>query len=429
MISQQNIYPPKNWQDFEMLCLKLWGEIWNTQDDIEFNSDNSSGQDGVDIYCIPKGENGYYGIQCKNKNLYRKNGELNVLTKATIDEEINRAKKFTPALKKLIIATSIGKDKALEEYVREVNIKHIQKKLFKVQLCFWDYISRKIVEYEDVTNWYLKNENFKRAKSIKITFENGKTEIEHSPKFIKTKFTYRLQTIEEKEEEINHYKETFRRVFEKEKKGLFDKLLSVFRSQHINLDSGLRILINGVDINSKEYIESTYPKPKQDFANRQVITPGNLMIPDEQEISFKIKLFNNGDTVIDDYKLHFSIIGEFEDVKVKPPRLGDLNNYNATTWINKNHGLIEPDENFIVQQDSFTSKEIILIPKIDRKEKIILKWKLLSRDFTETGQLAINIIPKYIETKKIMYVLKEEDCKEEIEYSTQYVKGRYTINY
>ncbi|MDP9959307.1 hypothetical protein J2T04_001186 [Chryseobacterium lathyri] len=30
-----NIHPPKNWQDFETLCLKLWGEIWNIPHEID----------------------------------------------------------------------------------------------------------------------------------------------------------------------------------------------------------------------------------------------------------------------------------------------------------------------------------------------------------------------------------------------------------
>jgi hypothetical protein len=155
MISSQNILTPSNWQDFELLCLKLWGEIWEKQHEIEFNSDNSLGQDGVDIYCIPTNQTGYFGIQCKNKKLFKKNGQLNKITKSIIDEEISKAKNFKPKLKKLIIATSIEKEKAIEEYVREINIAHIEQGLFSVQICFWDFISRKMCEYENVYNWYL----------------------------------------------------------------------------------------------------------------------------------------------------------------------------------------------------------------------------------------------------------------------------------
>ena len=428
MIAQHNIYPPKNWQDFELLCLKLWGEIWNAKDDIEFNSDNSSGQDGVDIYCVPNNKKGYYGIQCKNKNLFLKQGKLNKLTKTTIDIEINKAKNFKPSLKKLIIATSIGKDKALEEYVREINLIHIEKGLFSVQLCFWDFISRKIFEYESVYRWYVKNESFNKTKSVLITFENNEDEICHKPRFIKTNVIYRLQTKTEKIEETNQYRKAFEKIFSEQRDSFIDRLLSYFRKQPLRIDEFVKVSINGVDINSPEYIESTYPKPKKDFDANVTLSSINL-IPDKQELSFRIKIFNNGDTVIDDYKLFFTVLGNYENVKVISPRLSELNTYNASTWINENQGLIQPYENFIVQQDSFLSKEIILIPNKDKEENIIIGWKLLSRNFNDTGKLKIKIIPEYIENERIMFVLKENDCRNEIEFSNLKNEGFYTLNY
>src|SRR5690606_20025718 len=114
MISSNNIHPPKNWQDFEMLCLKLWGEIWNIPDEIDFNSDNSQGQDGVDIYGPVEGGLKYNGIQCKNKKLNLIDGSSNRLTISDIQAEIEKAKGFMPALNKLIIATSLPKDGKIE---------------------------------------------------------------------------------------------------------------------------------------------------------------------------------------------------------------------------------------------------------------------------------------------------------------------------
>jgi hypothetical protein len=77
----------------------------------------------------------------------------------------------------------------------------------------------------------------------------------------------------------------------------------------------------------------------------------------------------------------------------------------------------------MVQQDIFHSKDILITPQISSKETIILKWKLLSRDFSDTGQLKITITPKYIEKEKVMYVLKEEDCREDFEYSHNQIEG------
>ena len=70
MIAPTQIRKPENWQDFEKLCKKLWGEIWNCPDTIKRNGRLGQSQRGVDVYGIPKGESHYYGIQCKGKNDY-----------------------------------------------------------------------------------------------------------------------------------------------------------------------------------------------------------------------------------------------------------------------------------------------------------------------------------------------------------------------
>ena len=70
MIASTQIRKPENWQDFEKLCKKLWGEIWNCPDTIKRNGRLGQSQKGVDIYGIPKGESQYSGIQCKGKDDY-----------------------------------------------------------------------------------------------------------------------------------------------------------------------------------------------------------------------------------------------------------------------------------------------------------------------------------------------------------------------
>ena len=67
-ISQQ-ILKPENRQDFESLCKKLWGEIWECPE-IKKNWRRGQKQNGVDIYWIPKWEQQYFGIQCKWKDEY-----------------------------------------------------------------------------------------------------------------------------------------------------------------------------------------------------------------------------------------------------------------------------------------------------------------------------------------------------------------------
>ena len=104
----QTLRKPANWQDFESLCLLLWRAEWKS-DDIKKNGRNGQAQKGVDICGHREGENGHSGIQCKCKPGNK------ALTTDEIDEEIENAKAFKPALRRLIFATTADKDALIEE--------------------------------------------------------------------------------------------------------------------------------------------------------------------------------------------------------------------------------------------------------------------------------------------------------------------------
>ena len=99
----QTLRKPENWQDFESLCLLLWREEWKSED-IKKNGRNGQAQKGVDICGHRDGENEYSGIQCKCKPVNK------ALTADEIDDEIDNAKAFKPALKRLVFATTADKD-------------------------------------------------------------------------------------------------------------------------------------------------------------------------------------------------------------------------------------------------------------------------------------------------------------------------------
>ncbi len=254
----------------------------------------------------------------------------------------------------------------------------------------------------------------------------------HLPNFIKNQVTYRFQTKEEKKEEFEHFKEALYKIADENQETFVDKFLSIFRKPALRLDQKMKVYIDGVDTESQEYIDSTYPRPaivhSTKKENNLTHIFGGFLIPDKQEISFRIKIKNNGNTVIENPKLKFTINGEFQEIKVKIPRISELKHYIATTWINDNFGLIEPNLEFIVQKDSFLSKEIILSPKLDKEQVISINWQLLSRDFNETGQLKIHVIPQYQETTSTMYVNKKEDCRDEVEYLYNHFRGTYELN-
>lgn len=152
MEASQSLRRPSNWQDFESLCKKLWGEIWMCPE-IKKNGRAGQNQNGVDIYGVPFSEIGYYGIQCKGKDEYT-NKQFDA---KEIIEEIAKAKEFLPPLRKLYFATTAVKDAKIEEFIRMRNIEHQSKGLFEIHLFSWEDIVELIDENKATHYWYIKS--------------------------------------------------------------------------------------------------------------------------------------------------------------------------------------------------------------------------------------------------------------------------------
>ena len=112
MQAPTQIQKPANWQDFETLCMKLWGRIWDCTDIITKNGRVGQKQHGVDIWGIKKGEQLYSAIQCKGKDEYTNSK----LTREEIDTEIKKALHYNGQLTRFVIATTANKDADIEEY-------------------------------------------------------------------------------------------------------------------------------------------------------------------------------------------------------------------------------------------------------------------------------------------------------------------------
>lgn len=157
----QTLPKPANWSDFEDLCKKLWGEIWECRE-IQKNGRSGQSQSGVDIYGIPKGEDGYYGIQCKGKNEYSREQ----LTENEINIEVEAAKSFEPPLKKLYIATTAQNDAKVQTHVRKLNIEHRIQGLFEVHIFGWESIVDLIFENQRAYESYSKSSNFRLESEL-----------------------------------------------------------------------------------------------------------------------------------------------------------------------------------------------------------------------------------------------------------------------
>lgn len=383
-----NIHPPKNWQDFETLCLKLWGEIWNIPHEIDFNSDNSQGQNGVDIYGPIDGGLSYNGIQCKNKKLNLIDGKPNRISITDIQAEIEKAKSFQPTLSKLIIATSLPKDQKIEEYVRTQSVENVKNGIFSIQICFWEFFERKIIEFPTVYNWYVKNEDFHRLNLLSVTFSNGKSEIICYPKFqknvkryifkpkeenIKDEYVYNLSLVEA----IKKY-DSFDRKPNKEFNDLFSK---------INFNHSL-------------------------IAHQKYVWGQNCWL--------KIQVTNDGQSVIEDFKIELDFEGDFEKVGAERGHYLSNPNYvnNIRGYSNTEKSLyIEPYNKTLVQGDYFNTGNFFIKPKVSgESSEVIVNWKLFSRDYTDSGSLIIKIEPKFHTVFIDKYVDNPDEAREEISY-------------
>ncbi|GLR16004.1 hypothetical protein [Portibacter lacus] len=187
MEAKKHLRKPENWEDFESLCKKLWGEIWDCKE-IKKNGRKGQSQNGVDVYGIPKGEKSYYGIQCKGKDEY----SHKLLTKSEIDKEIDLAKSFKPALTKFYFATTANKDSKIEEYIRIRDFENRLQNLFEVHLFSWEDIVDLIDENKQTHDWYLNLNKFNTKSNAEICFENDQNELVKSIPFYEQYTHYQL---------------------------------------------------------------------------------------------------------------------------------------------------------------------------------------------------------------------------------------------
>ncbi|MDB5111688.1 MAG: hypothetical protein JWR67_2802 [Mucilaginibacter sp.] len=130
----------------------------------------------------------------------------------------------------------------------------------------------------------------------------------------------------------------------------------------------------------------------------------------EQYCWFALTINNVGKKVIEDYKIELDFDGEFQEVGTEQ---SDVFNYktfknNVKTYSNSARSLfIKPDELVLVPSDGFMTKGIYVKPNIGLESIIKLKWKLLSRDFEDNGELIISIVPRYLIEKRTEYLSLE----------------------
>jgi len=367
MEASKNLRRPSNWQDFETLCKKLWGEIWNCPE-IKKNGRYGQIQHGVDIYGIPFTESHYFGIQCKGKDEYV-NSQF---SENEIIAEIEKATKFQPALKKLYFATTAVKDSNIEEFFRKKNIENKSKKLFEIHVFSWEDIVDLIDENKNTHDWYLKSQNYKSNKSVSVKFNNDSTEIILEPKFKK---------------QITHYKPKIvptTLLFSDPLLNLIGKHQNIAAILNVRSDYDLKINFSYAD--------------------------------------FSIIITNTGNEPIEEYKVFLDFEGKFQDLD-KTNEIGtdyskilSVNKIAPTTyvWNESKSGKIIPRKNILVGDDFMISENIYIKP-IATESEVLIKWKLISKNYKDNGELKIIFNP-YIE-RNYTDILVEDPFQVKIEES------------
>ncbi|MGY8663531.1 hypothetical protein Q3C01_14335 [Bradyrhizobium sp. UFLA05-109] len=142
-MSDEQLHPPASWDKFEEICADLFSRIWNDPELVRYGRSGQR-QKGVDIYGKQNGADS--GVQCKGKRVW----PPTKLTIAEINTEIEEAKKFRPALKTYIIATTADNDVAVTDHVNAISERHAAEGLFRVTVFGWRELTRRIDDFPEL---------------------------------------------------------------------------------------------------------------------------------------------------------------------------------------------------------------------------------------------------------------------------------------
>jgi len=347
---KHTIGKPENWQDFESLCKKLWGEIWKIPDEIKKNGRLGQDQFGVDVYGIPEGKKKYWGIQCKGKDEYT-NAKLK---EKEIIAEIEKAKKFIPELDVFIIATSSNKDSKIEQFIRLKSEESRKLGSFEILLFCWEDITDLLESHSDTYNWYLNGIGQKGKFDFKISFNNKQDNLTLKPIFVKEITSFKLTN----KSEIELFTDNF----------LASSTL--FKYEEFN-------------------IQSLYKSNKVN----------------NSWCDFDLVMENIGVKTIDDWKIEIKFIKGIRRIYDGYPLFPILS---ETTYIDNELKKISyrPINNTpLHQKENRFFKASILIEH--NANEIIVEWELFARDYHKKGSFEIKVEPEYIEITKIEEVSRE----------------------
>ena len=129
-----------------MLCLKLLRAYWQCPE-LELYATRGQAQHGVDIVDL-SGQEPLRAAQCKLHE------EGKVATPSEVRDEIEKAKRFKPALGRFVIMTTGKVRKEVHDLLIKINGEHRKNNLFIVQVFDWGRIEELLDEHTDIRDSY-----------------------------------------------------------------------------------------------------------------------------------------------------------------------------------------------------------------------------------------------------------------------------------
>ena len=137
-----NYPPPATPENFESLCLRLYGKHWDVPNLQKFGRRGNKQSGGDLIGTDSKGRLCF--IQCKHREWNRK------LTVPELEAEIKAAKGLDPKVDRYGITTTAKRNDNLQTYIAKKNAEHRAAGLFTIELDSWDDINELLHQYPDI---------------------------------------------------------------------------------------------------------------------------------------------------------------------------------------------------------------------------------------------------------------------------------------
>jgi hypothetical protein len=155
--NNEQLRPPPSWDKFEEICADLFSRIWDDPEVVRYGTRGQT-QNGVDIF--GKNDGAPSGVQCKGK----RDWPPTKLTVSEIDEEVEKAKAFTPKLTSFIIATTAENDTRTTDRANAITAKHQKSGSFRVTVYGWTELVRRLNDYPDLLKKHFSSFTLRRLE-------------------------------------------------------------------------------------------------------------------------------------------------------------------------------------------------------------------------------------------------------------------------